>query len=454
MHIVPDTGRNVHLNVSANCTHQTSPARPKGRVLGTTATPFNSDTPQAVLEADKQARELRARTWRRQQVMWNITRIVALAGCHRWRSGFAADVSLQWGSDGSSKWGGLQNSHSVWGSPVAAMAIARQRIREATQAVENWHAAHPNGAYLLLTLTLPHDRTQSLGESLGALKAGWMGIIGTTTWGRDRERYGIHHWYKSLEITHGNNGWHPHNHILLFLDRALSGTELKALKARIFTRYARRLEKHGWARPNIEYGIDLVQVTDLEEGRKLAAYVSKGPTEAWDPAAEVAGGAFKSAKGTNRTPWEVLDSIGEATPGTKKYARDVAIWHEYEKVTRGLRQTAWSKGAREALQVEVLEDSAVETTDTLNDTQPDERYIVARIPGRAWTKALSKDVISRLDAVEYVAAATTALEAQRRAHVILTTLGIEHESVCLRIENAGKAWKVDTDGARSVLESV
>lgn len=423
----------------------TTTDRAKRRSLGTTEIAFKSDT----VKASDQAKELRARTWRRQKAMWAITDIKDLAGCHRWRTGNTVNVSLEWGNNSSSSWSGLQNSHSVWGSPVVAVAVSRQRVRDAITAVDNWHAMNPKGTVMLLSLTIPHVSTDSLAGSIDALTAGWAGIIGTSTWKKEREQYGVDHWHKALEITHGINGYHPHYHVLLFGNRELSLTELDAFKTRLFDRYARRLERHGWARPSFEHGIDLVQATDQEQGRMLGAYVAKGIAESW-VGAEVAGGAFKEAKGSNRTMWQVLDDVSAGAPGTKEYARDVAIWREYEAETRGVRQTSWSKGAKRALQIDVPTDEEIVTNDLLEDDKSTERYVVATVPARAWAK-LCSDVQKRLDAVEYVALAKTAEDAKRRAHVILDTLGIEHVSVCLQVESVGRSWKVATDEAHAVL---
>lgn len=385
--------------------------------------------------------------------MWAVTDLKALAGCHRWRAPGVVNVPLTWGDNGTSKWAGLQNSHSVWGSPVAAVAISRQRIREVTTAVENWRADHSAGAWLLATFTVPHNREESLAAVWAGLQGGWAAVIGTTTWGKERERYGIHHWHKSVEITEGINGWHPHAHVLMFLDRRLSATELEALKSGLYERHARGAVKKGMKRPTLENGVDIVQVTGLEDARRAGSYVVKGPAETWGVGAEAAGGAFKSAAPGHRTAWEILDDVAAGTPGTPEYARDVALWREYERTTKGKRQTAWSGGAKDALRVIVLEDTEIDTDGAGEETASAparDRYVVATVPPSAWSE-LAEDP-RRLEAEEYVAEATGPREAQRRAREILTRLGVEHDSLRLRIEPGGRAWRVAAEESRSVLQ--
>lgn len=431
---------------------------PGRRPLGITETTFNPGIYKAGTKAkapeskqvELDTKALQARTWERQKAMWAITNIKALAGCHRWRSGSSKGVSLKWANNGSSRFAGLQNSNSVWASPIPAVAIGKRRVQEATTAVKNWHDMHDNASVLLLTLTLPHAHGTALKDSLEALKAGWAGIIGTTSWKKDREAYRLPWWHKALEITHGQNSFHPHFHVLLFCERTLSTTEVEALKARLFDRYAKRLEKHGWAAPSWEHGIDLVQSTGRDDAIMMGAYTAKGIAESWNAASEVAGQAFKEAKGTNRTPWQILDDIAAGAPGTPEYRRDVAIWREYEATTRGVKQTSWSTGAKNALSVNVLKDEDVATGEVLGDDEATEDYVVADIPAKAWAE-LCDDVHKRLDIANYVAKATTAKEAQQRAHKILDLWGIEHRSVLLEVEAPGRVWKVATDESRALL---
>lgn len=440
-----------HNRVTANRATPTPTALAKRRALGTTETTFNLSTfnlSEQAKQAD--AKALQARTWERQKAMWAITDIKALAGCHRWRDGSSKHVTLGWGNNGSSSFHGLQNSHSVWASPLSAVAIGKQRVKESTNAVKNWLGMHQQGSVLLLTLTLPHAHNTGLAESLEALKAGWAGIIGTKTWQKEKQEYGLPWWHKALEITHGKNSFHPHLHVLFFCEKALPMDTIQALKASIFNRYANRLEKHGWARPSWEHGIDLVQSENADEAVFMGAYTAKGIAESWGAAQEVAGGAFKEAKGENRTPWQILDDVAAGAPGSDEYRRDVAIWREYERVTRGVKQTSWAKGAKDALSIDVLKDEEIKTTDTLADDEATERYAVASIPAHAWAK-ISDDVHKRLDIVNYVALAKTAVDAQRRAHKILDLWGVEHSSVLAEIEDGGRAWKVAVDEARGVL---
>lgn len=402
--------------------------------LGTTATTFHTNS----VEAADRRRELTRRMWRRQRTMWAITDVKRLAGCHRWRASVASSVTLEWSSDGSVRWSGLQRSHSVWASPVSAVAIARQRIREATAAVESWAKDQPEGAYLLVTGTLAHERGQALAVLMDALQACWTCMAGGSGWVTDRRRYGIVHWHKQVEATVGPNGWHPHHHALMFLERPLSETELEALRARLYERHARAAVKAGLKRPTPQRGIRLDQVTDLEDARRMATYVAKGPTEGWDPAAEVAGGAFKDAKGDNRTQWQLLDSIADARDACTAYGRDLALWREWEETTAGRRQSSWSKGAKDALRVEVIADEDVDTADLVEEEtteKPVERYVIASV-GQAWAE-LSDDTDRRLEVAEYVHGAKNPEEAQRRAHRILTTLGIGHESLCLWMGDDG-----------------
>lgn len=404
----------------------------------------------AEISAEKQAEYVR-RMWDRQFTMWKVTDIKRLAGCHRWRNGNSQGVPLVWSAAGHVKWGGLQNSHSVWSSPVAAAAISLERIATAKRAAAHWLADHPNGSVILMVATLAHDRYQGLSTLMNALAKCHTATF-KNGWTTDKKRYGIAAWHKQVECTVGEvNGWHPHHNVLLFAETALSDEQLNALEGRLFERHAAAAVNEGLKSPNRKRGVRLYQATDLENAEVMAAYAAKGAAESL--AGEAAGGTFKEASNGHMTQWQLLDAIHAARGDRTAAAREFALWREWEKATQGRRQSSWSRGAKDLLRLDVLDDDEVETTDLLEALDTDEdmtRYVVAIVNQKGWDRKLSDDVGRRLDAAEYVRQAKTPEVAKYRAHAILETLHIPHESVLLPIESLDDVMPPDDEGKQPV----
>lgn len=405
------------------------------------------------LSKEELRRQYVRRMWDRQAAMWAVTDVKNLAGCHRWRAG-GRKVPLIWSAAGHIKWGGLQNSRSVWSSPVAAAAISLERIATAKKAAEHWLEDNPGGSVVMAVVTLAHDRDQRLRPLMDVLAGCHSAAFSRGGWATDKKRYELAAWHKQVECTVGPNGWHPHNNVLLFAKKALSSTELEALEGRLFERHAREAVKAGLKSPNRERGVRLYQATDVEEAGVMAAYASKGAAESL--VGEAAGGTFKEARNGHMTQWQLLDDIHRARRSGGRAEQSVARWREWESATRGRRQSSWSRGAKELLRVDVLEDAEVETTDLLEalDTEGDQtRYVVALVDAEHWDGKLSEAVGKRLDAAEYLRGLKDPEEARRRATAILETLGVVHESLCLPFDTGPAPWahRVRVEESRTVL---
>ena len=139
-----------------------------------------------------------------------------------------------------------------------------------------------------------------------------------------------------MEVTDGtnlhNNGWHPHFHVLLFLDPA------KALMpyyvhSQIAPRWQSVAVSSGLPCPSLERGCR------VDGGEKAAAYVSKGSN--WGLESEVTKGQSKLGKDDKgRTPFALLFDYAN---GDKQAG---ALFAEYAKVFQGKRQLVWSNGLK------------------------------------------------------------------------------------------------------------
>ena len=70
----------------------------------------------------------------------------------------------------------------------------------------------------MLTLTIGHEQETPLRGSLGLLKGAWGSMLKSDAFKEICREHGIAGWCWSVEITYGEEGWHPHMHVTLFLD--------------------------------------------------------------------------------------------------------------------------------------------------------------------------------------------------------------------------------------------
>lgn len=370
------------------------------------------------------------RLWRLQRTMWAVTEIPRLRGCHRWLAPGSAQATVRW-RRGEARWGGTQNSRSVWSSPVAAARIARLRSAEVEKALKTWFDQDKQHGAVFVTLTLRHRQGQSLRELWDAISACWRGVTATASWRGgarmigDKQRFGINHFIKSVEVTHGKSGWHVHQHVILLTDRRLSGDEREALRGRIFSRWSRAAERAGLEAPSVAHGVRVDDAARSTDAGRLGAYVAKGQLGGLANELTAAIGKGGREK-TSRTPFQVLSDLSEG-----KTARDLAIWHEWERDSSGRRQIAWSRGAKEELGVRDLTDEELLAED-------DESFDVAAVdlvgvPARVWWsktdrgQRLCDDVALRNRVLAVAREAVSRADALAQVGAVLTDAGVDFD---------------------------
>ena len=277
---------------------------------------------------------------------------------------------------GSASYGGLQTCGSVWACPVCAAKISERRRVELQQAIEAWEVT--GGAVALLTLTHPHTKDDPLEVLLAAEQKAitrFFGMRAGIDLMTDMGRVGH---VRAWEVTHGrqrqiNNGWHPHFHILLFLERELSHAELKAFKSHVFKVWANACSLSGLDAPSCEHGVS------LEDGSKAAAYASK-----WGLENEMTKGHIKRAIG-GETPFDLLRAVLE----DKKDNQARSLFREYAHAFKGKRQLVWSRGLRDLFDMgetssdEELAATLEDDAEFLGSLDPDEWRVVLKFDFRA-----------------------------------------------------------------------
>lgn len=248
-----------------------------------------------------------------------------VAVCHRLLIAGRSTVDVMQAAQSSRVYfANLVSCGSAWVCPVCSAKISETRRAELREAL-----AVAGVAVTMLTVTLQHHKGERLADVLGVLREGWKRTKAGRGWQGIKSRFALFGYVTALEVTHGGAGWHPHLHVLLWGERALSEVERAELQAEVAGRFGGYVAALGGYVSRF-HG---VEVSSPEAARDYAVK--------WGLAEEVSKTASKAGGGRN--PWQLLRSVleGDAAAG--------ALFSEYAAAMRGRHQLQWSRGLRERL---------------------------------------------------------------------------------------------------------
>ena len=228
--------------------------------------------------------------------------------------------------------GGLMHCGNVWGCPVCASIITEHRRKELKEACEN---ARVQGLHIsMLTLTVPHYAKDRCTDVLEGISSAYRKLKNRKPFKRVKKEIGLVGDIRTLEVTYGKNGWHPHFHVLLVTRLLLNDEKLESLSQDLLSQWKAACVSSGLPEPN-QHGLELVNGTWAD------TYVTK-----WGIEEEMTKGHLKEGiKAGHVSPFGLLDLYGD---GDKKAGQR---FKEFAKAFKGKRQLVWSRGLRDLLKV-------------------------------------------------------------------------------------------------------
>ncbi|HJQ27681.1 MAG TPA: hypothetical protein VKA60_27605 [Blastocatellia bacterium] len=296
------------------------------------------NTTKNVSRDERAKRRERARL---RSVLWRESSLSRLQMCGR-RRVKESKVGI-YKSDRGAYFANVQHCGSVHSCPVCAPKIRQRRAQEIDNAVRSHIAAGYSVAFQ--TLTLPHDFGDDLDSLLSTVADAFRKVIGGRGYVDDKRDYAITGTIRSSETTFGKAGAHPHLHVLFFSDRQLSDRELRAFNARLFSRWSSAVQRAGYRAPLIGL-CPLDRVTSSEVGMYVTKIVgvdvedsprSRGRRVGM----EMTRHDLKTARRAGRTPFQVLRDFAESGD-----CDDLALWHKWERASRGTQSLTWSRGLK------------------------------------------------------------------------------------------------------------
>jgi hypothetical protein len=260
---------------------------------------------------------------------------------------------------------GLATCKSVHSCPVCSGRLRVARTAEVQRCIASWTESH--GSVAMLTLTVRHAAIHDLRRLRSGLTESWSAMWKTREGRELRHRFA--HYVRALDVTWGAvNGWHPHIHVLLFVE---PGTELdEDWLASVQAAWAHSVQQHlgGEFRPRED---DVGCKLTLDPPR--AEYLLK-------LGLEVSSITTKSAKPGRHGPWEVArNAVDEqSSQATDRSWR--RLWQVWALGMRGARHLSWSRYLRAWAE---LPEQEAEQLELELELVKDDRWILS-LTSRDW----------------------------------------------------------------------
>lgn len=142
--------------------------------------------------------------------------------CHAVRAYGQNAIALKMNDDelqSEASIGNVQTCGCIWSCPVCAARVSLEKARYVEKAMA-W-AEHSKLIPVMVTLTASHHAGMKLADFKYSFKSAYQLFTNRRKWREFKEKIGVLHHITNTEITYGDNGWHYHKHMLLFLDKSV-----------------------------------------------------------------------------------------------------------------------------------------------------------------------------------------------------------------------------------------
>ena len=393
-----DNQKTISLNKGVLTHSKVTPAKKSGG-LGTITKFCSSHTQQGLQQDQEKSKEYRRQTQllkeRAGQILYTPNskkQNFRVCNCGKLRIDKELPVDVRYDIDKNrASFGNLQYCGSVWTCPDCSKKVSLAKKELVAQAVTS---ANAKGLHVaMLTLTIPHYLGDDLKELLAKMKKA-KNYLFTNRNSREwfAEQFPIVGEITATEVKYSDrNGFHPHLHILLFLDREYQKEDIQRIEGEIYDFWAEKCVKRGLGKPNRKHGVDLKMEKTGEQ--TFASYIAK-----WGLASELTQSHMKIGKRNMQslTMWEVLELSQMEASTSDKYSY---IFRTYAKAFKGARQIRASNRLLELLGLKNLE----EDEDLANQKEEESSQVYDAIMLSEqdwWTLCYHKKRVEFLELVE------------------------------------------------------
>lgn len=269
---------------------------------------------------------------------------------------------------------GLQTCGSVWTCPICANKIQEIRRQEIAHAMAHFYSQAKQA--VMITFTFPHTQNEALKDLLKSFKASLKLLRKGGTWSRKLKAVGYAGLIRSLEITHGANGWHPHTHELWFVNENLNEEEFKEF---ILNKWFDACNQAGLIAENKQDDF-LKHAIDIKFNCSTSYYLAKFDDKSnWGIDREMARASSKKGKKSGKHPFALADENKDD------------LFLEYTKAIKGTAQIYWSRGLKDLVGLNEISDE--EAAEMEGD---DDLEVIGMLQKVYWSKVLDKELRAKV----------------------------------------------------------
>jgi hypothetical protein len=263
---------------------------------------------------------------------------------------------------------GLQTCGSIWLCPICASKIEERRRGEIVQ-VFDW-AKGENLDSSLITNTFSHGQGDDLHDLFKRQARALKTYRTSRAYVREMARIGYVAMVRSLEITHGKNGFHPHTHEVQFHREKLTPSDAQQLREVLVQAWLPACKKAGLFKSEDDEFSFYRRAIDVRANFTSGDYLAKqDDSKSWTPAHELAKSSSKLGRRSGAHPF-VLATRGN--PG------DSELFLEYVKATKGKRKLLFSPGLKAKAGLQDVSDQEIAAADV------EAARLIANLSPRVW----------------------------------------------------------------------
>jgi len=282
---------------------------------------------------------------------------------------------------GSAFYSKLFTCGNVWTCPVCAAKVQERRRVEIAQAID-WAYQVEGLQPVMVTLTFPHHAWHKVGRLLEQQAAALHNLRAGKPWTKFKASYGYQGLIRSLEITHGANGWHPHTHELWFVEKHADPVEMLADILKRWESACSRAGLLDLADPR-QLAAFRLHAVDVKGNCSASDYLAKqDDARNWGVDREIAKASTKAGRAKGLHAFGLL---AKAADGDTRSAR---LYLAYSIAMKGKRQLYWSRGLKERVGLldvtdETLAEEVQDSADALGKLTADDWQTVRDAGARA-----------------------------------------------------------------------
>lgn len=258
---------------------------------------------------------------------------------------WAREVKVVMAPTGETRRIGMHLCNSCWLCPIC---WSRRRIQERGEfvyAAGLWLAG--GGGLATATVTVPHEAGEALEAVWDRLEDHAGGLLRAGGARTVLARHGVEGVLRATEITRGRNGWHPHQHLVLWTAEPVGDVFEAGLRE-----WWRKRREH-WERkhrtkpelPPEREPLEDVKRVEPENVEHVGGHVTKGPSsstyERWAKAKAEGKDDLAEYLQQFLAPFELGEQAADGDPEA------MDAWAEYEETVPGRHWLRWPRGFRD-----------------------------------------------------------------------------------------------------------